>query len=262
MLDKSISQEVLDKIKNVKPKPRWEFLLKNYAIWSLGLISLILGSLAFATILYMMINNDWDVHQQIAGTMPKFILLTLPYFWLIFLSLFILAAYVNFKHTKKGYKFPLSKVILSSVVINILFGLLLYGTGVARAVDDLLAVRAPFYKQLINPRHQLWSNIEDGFLAGMVIAIEDEFLVIDDVNHNTWYVNNFRESLPPILPPGFIIEEGTILRIIGRPMDDGYFMAEKILPMRGMHWIESRPPMPPNMMDIHERKVKGMRIIR
>lgn len=262
MTDRSTSKEVLDKIKNVKPKPRWEFLLKNYFVWLLGLISIILGSLAFATIIYMMINNDWDVHHHIAGSMPKFILLTLPYFWLIFLGLFILSAYINFKHTKKGYKFPLPKVIVGSVVISILFGALFYNVGVGQAIDDIMEKRMPFYKELVNKRKDIWLRHDEGFLAGVVAGQEDELLIIHDIENNAWYVSDIEKSLPPVMPPGFAIEEGVRLRIIGEHIDTNYFKAEQVLPMRGMPWLKGCQGPCEMMKKLHERKVKGKRIIR
>lgn len=262
MSDRNLSQEILTKIKDTKPKPRWEFLLKNYTVWILGFVALLLASLSFATILYMMINNDWDIYGSIGGDLASFIFMTLPYFWLIFLALFVGGAYYNFKNTKGGYKFPFSKVVIFSVLVSMLFGLLLYEVGVGQAVDNILSTRAPFYKKFINPRHQIWSNTEEGFLAGIVVAVGEELLVIDDVNHNIWYVSNIAASLPPILPPGFIVEVGTPLRILGEAIDNKYFEAEQILPMRGMNWIGNRPAPPGMMEEMRERKIKGLRIIR
>lgn len=248
MKDKNISQEVLDKIKDIKPKPRWEFLLKNYSIWLLGLVSLLLGSLAFAVILYMMINNDWDVHQYIAGSMSQFILLTLPYFWLIFLGLFILAAHLNFKYTKRGYKFSFFKVALGSIVISMLFGAFLHNIGVGQAIDNIMAKRMPFYKELINKRQQIWLQPEQGLLAGIVIGVGNEQTVVEDINGQLWYISDLSTSTPPM----FNLQIGDRIRMLGERIDSENFEAHQILPMRGMRW----------MHNIHERKVKGMRIIR
>jgi len=99
MNDKNISQKVLEAIKNQKivPKPKWTFLLKENLMWAFGIASLIVGGLAFAVIIHMVRNNDWDVYQDISGGLLQFILLTLPYFWIVFLALFIFIAHSIFQ---------------------------------------------------------------------------------------------------------------------------------------------------------------------
>ena len=89
MLNHDISRDVLKTIeeKHIKPKPRWTFLLKDYAIWILGAFSLIVGSLAFSVIIYMLKNNDWEVYRHLSGSLPGFVVITMPYFWLIFLAI-------------------------------------------------------------------------------------------------------------------------------------------------------------------------------
>src|SRR3989339_797248 len=99
MSENNIPNQVLEKIKNIKPTPRWQFLLRDYSVL-------------------------------------KFLLITLPYFWLVFLLLFLLAAYYNFKNTKQGYKFPFYKISLISILSSMLIGVFLYNLGIAQAIED------------------------------------------------------------------------------------------------------------------------------
>ncbi|MCD4760748.1 hypothetical protein K8R42_02505 [bacterium] len=246
--EKNISEKILEKIKDTKPRPRWEFLCKNYSIWVLAGLSLLIASLSFATVLYMMINNDWDIYRHISSSLPKFILLTFPYFWLIFLGLFVLAAHYNFKHTKKGYKFPFSRVVLFSILISMLLGAFLYKAGLGQAMDNLMANRTPFYEQLINKRKQIWCQADKGLLAGVVFEASKDQMIIRDIEGQIWYISDLNISTPHI----YKVNIGDRLRIVGVQVDHDHFQAEHILPMRGMRW----------MHDMHERKVKGMRIIR
>ena len=104
---KNISNEVIKKIKdnNIKPKPRWYFITKNYFIWSIFGISIILGSFAFSMVLFIIKQLDWDIYHYMGDSFLKTVFISLPYLWLIFLILFTGVAYYSFIHTKRGYRF-------------------------------------------------------------------------------------------------------------------------------------------------------------
>src|SRR5665648_1197459 len=85
---KNISNEVLKKIKdnNIKPKPRWYFITKNYFIWLIFGISIILGSFAFSMVLFIIKQLDWDIYHYIGESFLKTVFVSLPYLWLISVS--------------------------------------------------------------------------------------------------------------------------------------------------------------------------------
>ena len=247
MSDKSISQDTLKKIQNkdIKPKPRWHFLLKDYVVWILGLISLLVGSLSFSVVLYMLVNNDWDVYGQISGSMWQFVLTTLPYFWLLFLLIFILAAYYNFRHTKGGYRFDIKKLIIGSVVFSMLFGVFLFKAGIGQAIDTMVSGNESFYKNFINRRAHVWSQTDKGLLAGILESVEDEqHIIIRSMDGSVWRVEISSAKVPPIP-----IRIGEPLRIIGEAQVDNVFKAQAILPMRGMKFLKDRFK-PHSMMQI------------
>jgi hypothetical protein len=236
MSEKNISDQILDKIKNVKPKPRWQFLFKDYMVWFLASLALVVSSLSFAVVLYMMIDNDWDVYTSISNSLLEFVFLTLPYFWLLFLGIFILIAYYYFRHTKKGYKFSLSKIFLASLIINILMGTFLYNIGVGKTIDNVVSQKVPFYKELINRRQHIWSRIDDGLLGGVIVFIEKDYIVIKDIEGHDWVIKHFNTSTPGFLS----LEIGHPVRIVGQKIDEQNFEMYRILPMRGMHWMRER----------------------
>lgn len=250
MSEKNISQEVLDKIKGSKPKPKWKFLLKEYLVWFLGIISLILGALAFSTILYMFLHNDWDIYESVSGSLLGFIFYNLPYFWLIFLAIFIYVAHYYIRHTKSGYKFQFYKIIISSVAISIIFGSFFYNFGVGQAIDNLVAAKVPFYGKFINPRQQIWLKTDKGLLAGIIVQGDGYSYTVRDINGNEWRVFIEDKDIP------FEPSLGQPIRCLGEKIDDNTFEAHEILPMRGMIWIKKQPPI------MIERNVKGVRIIR
>ncbi|OGF25960.1 hypothetical protein A2303_01370 [Candidatus Falkowbacteria bacterium RIFOXYB2_FULL_47_14] len=237
MLNHDISRDVLKTIeeKHIKPKPRWTFLLKDYAIWILGAFSLIVGSLAFSVIIYMLKNNDWEVYRHLSGSLPGFVVITMPYFWLIFLAIFTLAVHYNFKHTKTGYRYRLPAVIAASMVLSVVLGGILYGAGVGRAIDDVLSEKAPgFYRVIVNPRMDMWARPDQGFLLGLIIDAEgrEDFRLLD-FDRRLWDISAHDAKIPPFLK----IEAGSRIKMIGDKTGENGFRALIIMPVgpgRGM----------------------------
>ena len=245
MTNHIISKKILNTIKEKKilPKPRWEFVLKNYFVWSIGILALIVGSLAFSVIIYMSKYNDWDVYQSIESNLVKFILMTLPYFWLICLILFIIVAFYNFKHTKKGYRFNLTTIIIAIISISLLSGVLLYNFGLGHAIDKLSTERLPFYEKLMNNRRAIWQNPNKGFLICEVIeVVDDKNIITEDPTGNIWNII-IKDTLPNF---SNIIQKGDKVKIIGEKQNDNLFYAKMIMPVRPPMetWFNARRPMP------------------
>lgn len=102
-------KEILDKIKSskIQPRPRWHFVLKNYFIWFFSIMAMIVGALSFSVVIYMLKFNDRGMYYEPVSSLAKFIVVSLPYFWLALLTIFVLLIFFNLKHTKHGYRFSL-----------------------------------------------------------------------------------------------------------------------------------------------------------
>ena len=116
-IDKNFDSNILERIKedNLKPKPKWTFLFKDSVIWFFGALSLVFGALGVSVIIYLLKNNDWSLYNKLSGSFLEFILLTMPYFWILFLAIFILVIKYNIQHTKKGYKYSLPIIVFSII---------------------------------------------------------------------------------------------------------------------------------------------------
>ncbi len=225
----NVSQKVFGEIKNknIKPKPKWEFLLKDYFLWFLGIFSLVVGAFAFSVTVYMFENNDWDVHMDINGSFLEFALATLPYFWIVCLAAFILVARYNFQHTKKGYRRHLHLIIIGGVALSIVLGACLHSIGVGQLIDDVLSENAPFYNSLINKRKMTWIWPEKGLLAGVIISGDNyQHFWIRDFNNKDWNINGEGAFIMQRVE----IKEDNKVRIIGEKLNGNNFKAHKIAP--------------------------------
>jgi len=233
-MKKNISQEILEKIKEKKisPKPKWQFLFKDYFIWTIAGIFLIIGSLSAAVIIYMINNNDWDLYQQASNSLLGFIFATLPYLWIISLIVFIFIADYNFKQTKTGYRYQISKVILFSILLSLVLGFFFYNFGLAKTIEHIFE-DVPFYKKVMEPRHRVWMQTEKGLISGQIVSVQNENkFILKDLNGKIWEISccrdvSFKERL----------KEGMRIRIFGQSKEGNIFEAFKVMPLIGKQWM-------------------------
>lgn len=230
MKKENLSQKVFEKIKEnkIQPKSKWMFSLKNYFIWLTGLFFIFIGALSFSVIIYMINNNGWEEYKYINDNFLSFVFLSLPYFWIILLFVFVLIADFYLKNTKKGYRYKLPVIVSLTVLVSFLFGLLFYQAGIGQTIDDALAKNAPLYEEIINPRMKMWQNPEKGLISGVVISnIFDKDFEFRDIDNKNWViliddVDNYFLSRA---------KKGDYIRIVGNQISENVFKAQRIMPM-------------------------------
>ena len=230
----NLGDKVLRKIKeeHIAPKPRWQFLLKDYFIWFLFLIALFLGSLAFCVALYVLSSNDWDLYHYLHTTLVGHILISIPYLWLLFLALFISIAYYNFKYTKSGYRRETYFIVGLSVVGSLFLGAFLYTLGAGEKIEDFVAASVPVYEKIAccSNRKDIWDQPASGLLGGTITVVQDASnFELKDFSGTDWRVQENDDTLEydPLE-----IKAGEEVKIIGEKQLDSVFWAREIRPWK------------------------------
>ena len=93
--DKDFNQNILEKIKaeKISPKPKWQFLLKNSLIWTLGAFSLILGAISTSLVFYMMTGEDSGIGR--GPNVLEALFFVIPFFWIICLTIFAVSYFIG-----------------------------------------------------------------------------------------------------------------------------------------------------------------------
>ncbi len=226
----NLSKKILGKIKkeNIKPIPKWHFLLKRSFTWSMFIVSIILGSIAFSIILFHIQTADWDVHIKIKKNLFSFIFLLLPYFWILLMGGFTALAYYNFKHTKGSYKYGVFLKLGISLIISLIIGGIINTIGVSEKLEDSFQ-RNPYYQRTNKMRERIWMNEENGLIAGEIIQVNDNnIIILRSLDNKKWIVDtnetNFKEYTD--------LKEELRIKIIGEKIDNTHFKAEEIRPWR------------------------------
>lgn len=220
----TISDKVLNKIKKeqIKPLPTWQFRLRDSGQWvGFSLIVLLIAS-ALGLLWYFWSEGPWLYGSRFGaglffGRMP-----------LLLLSVIIIGgglALLDFRNTKKGYRYPLAKISLGLLIFAVLLGWSLNYFGASRRMDRYFS-SSPLYQNREDYMKGMWQRPNEGLLAGEIIKIydKDNFTLID-FEQKTWAVEASRARWRHNLRP----EVNLKVKLIGT-IDGERFIAQEVRP--------------------------------
>lgn len=241
-----LAKRVLNRIvdEHLTPRPRWEFLFKNYFFWSLGALAVAFGALAFSATLFEITNVDWRLSVATHSDFMTFFLAAAPFFWVIALALFILIGYVNIRSTNHGYRYSLTVLALGAVLTSLLLGSGLYYMGFGGSLDEAIGDHSPFYRPTITAQRSWWTAPEKGVLAGNAVAVDPSLasFTLRDFSGRDWKVDS--DDLPN--RDITLVARGGAVRVVGIPnaATSTEFHACFVFPweMRGISQTQTLPP--------------------
>lgn len=215
--DADVADKVLAFIEkeNVQPHSKWYFFLTNDVFWALGVMSVFVGSLCFALILFTYFNAEAELYQLSYDSFYDFFIEWVPILWIISLSLFTYVGYKNIQHTKRGYRYSFSMVIFVSLLLSVLGGIALYSYGLAAAFDNEFERRLPVYRSVQGLKKDLALRLERGGIGGEVVSVADDVssFVVKDFRGSVWVVSTSDLADQDRV----FISENRLVRVIGIP---------------------------------------------
>ena len=213
--EQTLSSSVLERIEkeSVTPVPKWQFLLGEYGIWLLWVLSVVIGAIAVSVMIFVSVHAGFAMYEATHETPLSFFIEVLPYVWiLLFISMAGLA-YFNMRNTKKGYKYPLWQIVGSSLLLSVVAGSVLHYAGVGYVIDSQLNKRVPLFPSFEKLEAKMWQVPNEGRILGTFSVIEntDGEGVFVDVDGTTWTLDT-TELFPPDLRALF---SGKKVRILG-----------------------------------------------
>lgn len=209
----NISDKALDLIskEKIKPIPRWEFMAKNWGLWLAFLISL--GFLVLG------ISVSWfGLRSNIIA----------PHLWLIMVAIFLGLSFVLFERTKRAYRFQSWQVIAMISVVGLMVGGVVFKLGLPNRIDRQLEKDVPYYRTIVPMKMTAWNNPNQGYLAGQIIAVNEDNFSIKDFKGEIWVIKG-----EPLIKGKVIIEIGQEIKLIGIKKDKNIFVAEEVRPWIG-----------------------------
>jgi glucan phosphoethanolaminetransferase (alkaline phosphatase superfamily) len=158
---KDFKKEILEKIKKGKidQRSKWYFLTKSYVFWVLSAVSTLFGSIAFATILFQIKqNNRAFLTPEKSRHAAEGFLEALPHWWVLLFIVFVTAAYLNYKNTYRNYRRENIFIVIISLLLSVVLGFLIFFSGVAKKIDHQTQNSFPKYKKHLDKRKNRIEN--------------------------------------------------------------------------------------------------------
>jgi hypothetical protein len=244
--------------KHLRPRPRWEFLFKNYFFWALGGLAVVLGALAFSAALFEIENAGWQYFAATHGSFISFFFAAAPFLWVAVLILFVLIGYVNIRHTRRGYRYPLSLIALGAVLTSITLGTSLYAAGLGGSVEESLGDHPPFYRPVLTAEHSWWLAPAKGLLGGVVVSVASDTasFTLQDFSGREWTIDSSDLRGPDLAA----LLRGGVVRVAGVPVAPGstaLFHACFVFPWRTFGGPSAALPLPLAFIASTSEKITG-----
>ncbi len=226
-----LSEKIIKEIeeKKICPTPKWCFVARDYGLFILFVVLIVVGALAVATIIFMIADYDWSAYRYLGQNRFESVLMALPYLWLIILGIFAYFAYSDLRHIKTGYRLEMPLLILISIVSSVLLGTVIYSRGFDSELHELMACQIPAYHYLTYDRKDEWNNPDKGLLAGRITAVGSiEEFRLTDFHGKPWIV-----LIHACCFDKHLIQKDNLIRMIGekeRIGDSDRFIANEIYP--------------------------------
>jgi len=221
-----LADAVLKRIEaeKIEPTPRWQFFFSECTMWALWMLSIVVGAVAVAVMVYVSVHAGYAFYEATHDTLLSFVIEVAPVLWLSLFIVMAAVAYFNLRHTKKGYKYPFWQILLSSLVLSILGGSLLHLAGGGWVVDTMLARTMPMYSSFEKMERKMWLDPDDGRLVGRFVANGSTGRTVNfvDVEEKNWRVHTdeLMTSDFEALGSGKLVK---VLGVMGTTSDDEFY---------------------------------------
>ena len=249
------SKDILQTIekKHIKPLPQWVFFARQASLIGTFLLSVIIGGISVSVILFSVSEvADVGMGRMMRMHPGPFLLTYLPYVWVAALIVFGVAAYVEMRHTKAGYRYRTATILGASFLASLLLGGSLHAVGAGQFVDRGVADVVPQYRGLDARKEALWMRPQEGMLAGRIVSgAATTTFVLEDLSGRRWVVEG---SDAVVRGPIENISEERV-RAAGSVVRPGVFRATDLFPWGG----QGKAGMPAGMRGVPQRpNNKGM----
>ena len=223
----TITEKVLNKIKQeqIKPKSKWEFLVRDGGRWLIFALLVLMAVIAFGLLWFFWSEGPWLYGGRrglglIFGRMPILLLL-------LFLGAGLIAL-LDFRNTGRGYRYPLIKIALVLLLGAGVLGWLTNYFGMSARVDRAFGT-LPYYEDRELYMKNTWQHPENGLLAGEIIAVgESQTFTLLDFTGKEWTIDASRA----VWRHGLVPESNLQIKLIGKVVED-IFVADEVRPWMG-----------------------------
>jgi len=195
------------------------FRSRECVIWALWFVSVAVGALAVAISVFVVTHRQYGLYEATHENWLTFMVEVLPFIWVIVFGLMAFLAVYNLKHTKTGYRYSITTVLASSIVLSFVGGSALQFFGLGYSIDAILGDQMPMYLSQEKIEHQLWQQPSEGRLIGRQVAkavVTSSVVVFQDTAGSRWRIE-IQELLPADI---LLLASGENVRLLGQTTNE------------------------------------------
>jgi hypothetical protein len=251
---KTLKDSLFERIESEKvcPRSRLFFQSREFLVWLLWLLSVVVGALAIAVTMYVLVHGQYALYEATHENFLTFLIEALPYLWITTFALMVFAAVYNVRHTKHGYRYPVWLIMASSIVLSLAGGSALQLFGFGYELDELFGKHMMLYTSQQKFEERLWQVPPEGRLIGIqtyTTISPTTTIIFRDIDGRTWTMNVSELSLPD----REVLAEAGEVRLFGKPIDQELqlFHACGVFP-----WIHERDQSGREMFEQRQRFIE------
>lgn len=176
----------------LQPHSRLFFTGRELMVWALWLLSVAVGALAVAISVFVVVHHQYALYEATHKNFFTFLVDILPFVWLLVFVGMAYCALYNLRHTRRGYRYSLTTVLASSIVLSFALGSALQYFGLGYAVDSLLGKQMNIYMSQEKVELSLWQQPAAGRLVGVQrheTVDADKYVIFEDMQGGRWRLN-------------------------------------------------------------------------
>jgi hypothetical protein len=168
---------------------------------------------------FVVTHRQYGLYEATHENWFTFMVEVLPFIWVIVFGIMALLAVYNIKHTKKGYRYSITTVLASSIVLSFAGGSALQFFGLGYSIDAVLGDQMSMYMSQEKIERQLWQHPQEGRLIGRQVATTlatSSVIVFEDVSGSRWRIE-IQELHPMDIS---LLATGKDVRLLGQTMNE------------------------------------------
>jgi len=201
----------------VVPCSKWRFKCIELSVWILWALTVVFGAVSVAVMFFVGGHARFALHEATHDTPLSFFVEVLPYLWIAVFGLMSVLAYINFRHTKRGYRYQIHHIVISSLVFSVAGGVFLHLFGVGALIDTQFGKRMDTYPSMEKLEVRLWQDAAGGRLVGTFMGMDetDTMYVFTDKSGDRWEI----ETLELRDRDKQLLSSGHQVRVLGTTTD-------------------------------------------
>lgn len=220
----------------VCPKSKLYFKGRECLIWTLWLLSVVLGAFAVAVTVFVFTYQHYALYEATHDNLFTYLADTLPYLWLIVFGLMGYIAFYNLHQTNRGYRHSLWVLMLSSVFLSLVGGLTLQIFSLGHAIDNMMDRHMPVYQSQNKQEQRVWQSPPEGRLVGRQVLTTlspTTTVIFEDMSGTRWQMDVSELSDGDIET----LSSGETVKLLGKSFTEGYFKFHACL---ALLWIPDK----------------------